>query len=157
MFSAQHPQWSLPGNWRCLWDPTWTNLITLHLNTEAHEGKVTALRSFSDWHVCMYANVLSHVPLCDPLDSSLPGSSIHEISQARILEWVAISSSRGSFPLRDWTHLSYVSCIADAFFTYWAIKEASGWQRNPSLYNVKICSLISVESIEYASRPSSGK
>ena len=35
--------------------------------------------------------------LCDPMDCSLPGSSVHEISQARILEWIAISSSRGSF------------------------------------------------------------
>ena len=39
----------------------------------------------------------SCLTLCDPLDSSLPGSSIHGILQARILEWVAISFSRGSF------------------------------------------------------------
>ena len=39
---------------------------------------------------------LSHVRLCDPMDSSLPGSSIHGIFQARILEWVAISFSKGS-------------------------------------------------------------
>ena len=38
----------------------------------------------------------SHVTLCDPMDSSLPGSSVHEISQARILEWVVISFSGGS-------------------------------------------------------------
>ena len=39
--------------------------------------------------------------LCDPMDCNLPGSSVHGILQARILEWVAISFSRGSFPLRD--------------------------------------------------------
>ena len=39
--------------------------------------------------------------LCDPMDSSLSGSCVHEIFQARILEWVAISSSRGSSPTRD--------------------------------------------------------
>ena len=39
--------------------------------------------------------------LCDPMDCSLPGSSVHGISQARILEWVAISSSRGSSQPRD--------------------------------------------------------
>ena len=39
--------------------------------------------------------------LCNPMDCSLPGSSVHGISQARILEWVAISSSRGSSPPRD--------------------------------------------------------
>ena len=46
---------------------------------------------------------------CDPKDCSLPGSSVHGISQARILEWVAISFSRGSFRPRDRTQ---VSCIA---------------------------------------------
>ena len=46
--------------------------------------------------------------LCNPMDCSLPGSSVHGIFQARILEWVAISSSRGSSQLRDQTH---VSCI----------------------------------------------
>ena len=39
---------------------------------------------------------LSHVQLCNPMDYSLPGSSVHGILQARILEWVAMPSSRGS-------------------------------------------------------------
>ena len=47
--------------------------------------------------------------LCDPMDCSLLGSSVHGISQARILEWVAIPFSRGSSQPRDWTQ---VSCIA---------------------------------------------
>ena len=46
---------------------------------------------------------LSRVRLCDPVDCSLPGSSIRGILQVRILEWVAISFSRGSSPLRDLT------------------------------------------------------
>ena len=46
-----------------------------------------------------------------PHECSLPGSSVHGILQAGILEWVAISSSRGSPWLRDQTHVSYVSCI----------------------------------------------
>ena len=62
--------------------------------------------------------------LCDPLDCSLPGSSVHGIFQARILEWVAISFSRGSSQPRDWTHVSCISCIAGGFFTHWAIGEA---------------------------------
>ena len=49
--------------------------------------------------------------LCDPMDYSLPGSSVQGILQARILEWVAISSSRGSSQPRDQTYISYVSCI----------------------------------------------
>ena len=45
---------------------------------------------------CSVCGVLSEVRLCDPMDSSSPGSSVHGILQARILEWVAISSLRGS-------------------------------------------------------------
>ena len=60
--------------------------------------------------------------LCDPTDCGhLPDSSVHGIFQTRILEWVAISFSRGSSPPRDWI---WVSCIAGRFFTNWATKEA---------------------------------
>ena len=52
--------------------------------------------------------------LCDPMDCSLPGSSVHRIFQARLLEWVAVSFSRGSFLPRDQT---CVSCTAGRFFT----------------------------------------
>ena len=52
---------------------------------------------------------------------SLPGSSVHGIFQARILEWVAISFSRGSSQPRDWI---WVSCIAVRCFTIWATREA---------------------------------
>ena len=45
----------------------------------------------------------SCLTLCDPMDHSPPGSSVHEILQARILEWVAISFSRGSSQPTDWT------------------------------------------------------
>ena len=48
--------------------------------------------------------------LCDPVDCSPPGSSAHGILQARILEWVAMPSSRGSSKPRDLSHVSYVSC-----------------------------------------------
>ena len=46
--------------------------------------------------------------LCDPMDCSLPGSSVHGIFQARVLEWVAISFSRGSSWLRDQTQVSHI-------------------------------------------------
>ena len=55
------------------------------------------------------------------MDYSPQGSSVHGISQARILEWVAISFSRGSSWPRNWT---YISCIAGRFFTIWATREA---------------------------------
>ena len=60
---------------------------------------------------------------CDPMDYSLPGFSVHRILQARILEWVAISFSRGSSQPRNQT---WVSCIAGRFFTDWATREALG-------------------------------
>ena len=49
--------------------------------------------------------------VCDPMNYSLPGSSVHGILQARISEWVAMTSSRGSSRSKDPTHISYVSCI----------------------------------------------
>ena len=57
---------------------------------------------------------------CDPMDCGLPGSLIHGILQARILEWVAIPFSRGSSWPRNWIQ---ISCIAGRFFTMWAIRE----------------------------------
>ena len=56
----------------------------------------------------------SCLTLCDPMDGSPPGSSVHGILQARILEWVAMPSSRGSSQPRDQTQ---VSCTAGRFFT----------------------------------------
>ena len=59
--------------------------------------------------------------LYDPMDCSPPGSAIHGILQARVLEWVAIPFSRGSSQPRDQTQ---VSRIAGKFFTNWATSEA---------------------------------
>ena len=59
--------------------------------------------------------------LCNPMDCSLPGFSVHGIFQARVLVWVAISFSRGSSWPRDQTQ---VSCIAGRCFTLWATREA---------------------------------
>ena len=59
--------------------------------------------------------------LCPTLQThglySPPGSSVHGISQARILEWVTIAFSRESSQPRDQTHISWISCIAGQFFT----------------------------------------
>ena len=63
--------------------------------------------------VCMLSCSLT---LCDPMDWGLPGSSVHGIFQAKILQWVAISFSKGSSRPRDQT---LVSCNAGKFFTDW--------------------------------------
>ena len=59
--------------------------------------------------------------LCDPMNCSPPGSSVHWVFQARILEWVAIPFSRGSSQPRGQTQ---VSCPMGEFFTIWATREA---------------------------------
>ena len=58
--------------------------------------------------------------LSNPMDCSLPGSSVHGILQARILEWVSIPFSRGSFWSQDQIQVSH---IASRFFTVWATRE----------------------------------
>ena len=77
--------------------------------------------------------------LCYPRDYSPPGSSVHGIFQARILEWVAISFSRGSSQTGDWTQ---VSRIAGRCFNLWASREvvtSHTWTSPPD--NVIICFL----------------
>ena len=73
---------------------------------------IVSLISISDLSLLLYeseSEVTQSCPtLCDPMDCSLAGSSPHGILQARVLEWVAISFSRGSSRLRDRTR---VSCI----------------------------------------------
>ena len=75
------------------------------------------------WVLPHYRQLLYHLScevtqlcptLCDPMDCSLPGSSVHGIFQAMVLEWIAISFSRWSSRPRDWTR---VSCIVDRCFT----------------------------------------
>ena len=77
--------------------------------------------------------------LYGPVDCSPPGSSVHGILQARILEWVAILFSRGSSWPRNRTQ---VSCIADGFFTIWAIREGLVLSSNPEYHTLKTSPLI---------------
>ena len=65
--------------------------------------------------------LLSRVRLCNPMDCSMPSSSIHWIFQARILEWVAISLSGGSAQPRERTQVSHT---AGRLFTIWTTREA---------------------------------
>ena len=67
---------------------------------------------------CMHA--LLYPTLCDSMDCGSPGSSVHVISQARILEWVAISYSRGSSQPRDQTR---ISCIGRQIFYHCATRK----------------------------------
>ena len=77
-------------------------------------------------HACSAAR--SCPTLWDPMDYSPPGSSVHGILQARIMEWAAISISRGSSQPRDRTRFSGISCngrwIFFFFFYYWEASKA---------------------------------
>ena len=73
---------------------------------------------FHFWYVLVAQSCLT---LCHPMDCSLPGSSVHGILQARILECVATAFSRDSSWARDWIQFSYIS---GRFFTMWATREA---------------------------------
>ena len=95
--------------------------------------------------------------LCDPMGYSLSGSSVHEIFQARVLEWVAISFSRGSSQPRD---LNRVSCIAGRGFYHLDFPGPSGKSKREN-YHVKVkvtsgsvtpWTVQSMESMEF-SRP----
>ena len=91
----------------------------------------------------------------DPMDCSLPVSSIHRIFQARVLEWVAISFSRGSSRSRDRTR---VSLIAGRCFTFWATREGcglllqqpKGTKALPSLYSFEKGSVCVICAVLYA-------
>ena len=72
--------------------------------------------------------------LCNPMDCSLPHSSVHGIFHARVLEWVAISCSRGSSWPRDWTQ---VSRIVGRHFTIWATRKVTLYS-SPSLTQAKL-------------------
>ena len=66
----------------------------------------------------------SRLTLCDPMDYSPPVSSVRGILQAAALEWLALTSSRGSSRPRDQIHLSYVSCVSRWVLYHWATWEA---------------------------------
>ena len=70
-------------------------------------------RIFTLANVNVKVKSLSRVRLCDPMDCSPPGSSVHGILQARILEWVAISFSRGSSRPRDQTQVSHIALTSE--------------------------------------------
>ena len=130
---------SSPLSWPALWQWSSQQLDPLinstHLYLEPAECQSllqtwliqpqTKQQKFFAGRECRYTKSLpSCLTLCNPVGSSPPGSSVHGILQARILEWVAISSSRGSSWPRDQTHASCVSCIGRQILYHWATWES---------------------------------
>ena len=103
--------------WRRTWWPT-----PIFLPRESHGQRSLVgyshgvTKSQTRQSAFTYLNVLAGLSvklcptLCDPMDCSPPGSSVHGILWARILEWVAISFSRGYYWPRDWTCVYCISC-----------------------------------------------
>ena len=119
------------------WGPVWfrINLVTTrHIYDESWWGGAGGSALSWAWEPdlwCRRAMLVAQLcpTLCDPMDCNPPGSTVHGIFQARILEWVSISSSRGSSPPRDRT---CISCIACGFFTIWAIRDTGvEWSSSP--------------------------
>ena len=97
-------------------DKYWETYNLPRMNHEETENLNKPIMKETEWIIKERKEVksLSHVWLCDPMDCSLPGSSVHEIFQARTLDWVAIPFCREFSQPRDWTR---VSCTAGIFLT----------------------------------------
>ena len=88
--------------------------------------------AFISWCVC--AKLLQLCPiLCDPTGCCPPGSSVHGILQARILEWVAMPSSRGSSQPRDWTESLMSAALVDVSLPLVPPGRERQWQSTPVL------------------------
>ena len=90
-----------------------------HIYLSQYGGCWTLIFRRRKLDMVMWYDVLSHVQLCATLWTSLPGTSVHGILQARILEGVAMPFSRGSSQPRDWTQVSH---IAGRLLTVWATR-----------------------------------
>ena len=101
---------------RCFDNQIWISLWGI---ASVHQGKF--MRLFSNHKTGLTACVLTQScpTLCDPMDCSPPGSFVHGILQARILEWVAMPFSRGSSQSRDRTCVSYLSYVGRRILYHW--------------------------------------
>ena len=130
--------------WQCVWchlatssfpphppppTPPWVSgcgscqrLPTVVIEIDVWAQHLTVFKDHSLLLLCCCWLVAQSCPtLCDPLDCSLPGSSIHGISQGRILGWFAVSFSRRSSQPRDQAH---TSCLGRWVLYHWAAREA---------------------------------
>ena len=103
--------------------PTVTHSFPEFLLDSLNRGNLYDLRHWGTTGIVAGERALTHVQLCDAMDCSPPSSSVHRIFQAKIVESVAISYSRGSSRTRDWTRVSYVSCIGRQTLSHWATRE----------------------------------
>ena len=137
---AQHPAHHPPRRVCTPW-------VTIPINSRWHPWGLQQLHRSCSWYISALGrrgnrssnhsqgkgsslrregvNEFECLTLGFPMDCSPPGSSVHGMLQARILEWVTISSSRGSSPPRDQTRISQGSCIGRQILYHWATWESS--------------------------------
>ena len=102
--------------------------MCINLNASSVQMCITQARWIFHLQNIFCACMLSHVWLCDCMDCSLPGSSVHRILQAKILEWVAMPSSRGSSWPRVWT---CIFCFGRRILYHWAT-----WDRSKGYFHI---------------------
>ena len=105
----------------CIFNGVPIHVFSYHLGQDA-SLLVIILNKDPLLHACLLTQVCP--TLCKPMDCSPPGFCVSGTFQARLLEWVAISSSRGSSWPRDQTHVSCVYCICRQILYHWATWEA---------------------------------
>ena len=114
--ACQEQSWHLASLHKfisCEWlqEEEWHNPCAVQIPSASHWQHLNLIRTC--WQRTLGNAALRHrqcLTFCDPKDCSPPGPSVHGFLQARTLEWVAVSSSRGSFWPWDWTHISFVPC-----------------------------------------------
>ena len=119
--------------WRIPWTGEPGGLLSTGLHRFRHDWSDFSMHAcITKWHNLKCYSLQLCPILWDPMDSSLPASSVHRIFQAQIPDWVAISSSRGSSHSRVWIHVLYISYIGRQILYLCATWEApilsgSGW------------------------------
>ena len=97
------------------------SLALSHQRSLSSPSEVLTSFTCLSWCVCSVAKLCP--TLCNPMDSSLPDSSVHGTFQARTLEWVVISFSRRSSQPRDWNRVSWVFWIGK-----WILYQCANWE-----------------------------
>ena len=126
----------MPLSWRIFQSLLWSTQSWTWQFHEIKEQAMNRMTALELTAVCMRAKLFQSCPtLCDPMDYSSPGSSVHGILQASILEQVSIPFSRASSQPRDQTHIFYISCIGRQVLYHYSHLGSP----NSVIYEVNTC------------------
>ena len=132
----------------CRSPSTWARVISL-----LSPGASPSTKRRKHYYVFVAKSLQLSLTLCDPMDCSVPGSSAHGILQARGLQWVAMTLSRGSSQPRGWTCVSLSPILAGKFFTISTTWEAHSTEINKEelllISRSLLSSILMLEKIVY--------